>query len=185
MSGRIKLENQRVENLKELYVVLEKVVDDTPAEYFNDEEEYMYDLCEKLFLSVKCILEGFEKGAGICMENESMTDKAIENLWDELADIPVFEDEEGNMCIDIEWNGWKRGTDREEIWKWFDEHHSKGVGWLMNERNHRKEERLTENKIMNPCKIDSKNYEETFEVCSKFKDCNECHRNVHLLKEIN
>ena len=24
-------------------------------------------------------------------------------------------------------------TDVETIWHWFDEHHSKGVGWLMNE----------------------------------------------------
>lgn len=26
-----------------------------------------------------------------------------------------------------------KATEREEIWHWFDEYHSKGVGWLMNE----------------------------------------------------
>lgn len=57
-------------------------------------------------------------------------DKEIERLWDELEDVPTDE----NECIDIDWHGWSKGTHREEIWYWFDEHHSKGVGWLMNER---------------------------------------------------
>lgn len=59
-----------------------------------------------------------------------MTDKEIEKLWDELEDVPTDEDE----CIDVDWHGWSKGTHREEIWYWFDEQHSKGVGWLMNER---------------------------------------------------
>lgn len=59
-----------------------------------------------------------------------MTDIEIERLWDEFKDVPIDEDE----CIDIDWQGWSKGTHREEIWYWFDENHSKGVGWLMNER---------------------------------------------------
>lgn len=39
-----------------------------------------------------------------------------------------------NECLDVDWQGWSKGTHREEIWHWFDENHSKGVGWLMNER---------------------------------------------------
>ena len=35
--------------------------------------------------------------------------------------------------LDRDWQGWYKGTDVETIWYWFDEHHSKGVGWLMNE----------------------------------------------------
>lgn len=57
-------------------------------------------------------------------------DEALEKMWDELEDVPVDE----NECIDIDWHGWNKGTHREEIWHWFDEQHSKGVGWLMNER---------------------------------------------------
>ena len=38
-----------------------------------------------------------------------------------------------NECLDVDWQGWYKGTDVETIWHWFDEHHSKGVGWLMNE----------------------------------------------------
>ena len=51
-------------------------------------------------------------------------------MWDELEDVPIDE----NECIDIDWHGWSKGTHREEIWYWFDENHSKCVGWLMNER---------------------------------------------------
>ena len=57
------------------------------------------------------------------------TDNEIEKLWEDLSDVPVNEDE----CLDVDWQGWCKGTHREEIWHWFDEHHSKGVGWLMNE----------------------------------------------------
>lgn len=56
-------------------------------------------------------------------------DEFLEQLWDELEDVPVDEDE----CLDIDWQGWPKGTHREEIWHWFDEQHTNGVGWLMNE----------------------------------------------------
>jgi hypothetical protein len=59
-----------------------------------------------------------------------LNDTEIERLWDELEDVPIDEDE----CLDVDWHSWSKGTHREEIWHWFDEHHSKGVGWLMNER---------------------------------------------------
>ena len=60
-------------------------------------------------------------------------DKEIEKLWEELADIPVYEDENYELCLDVDWLSWNKGTPVDEIWHWFDEHHSKGVGWLMNE----------------------------------------------------
>ena len=60
-------------------------------------------------------------------------DKEIEKLWEELADIPVHEDENYELCLDADWLSWNKGTSVDEIWHWFDEHHSKGVGWLMNE----------------------------------------------------
>lgn len=60
---------------------------------------------------------------------EDLNDREIEKLWDELEDVPIDEEE----CLDIDWKGWSKGTHREEIWYWFDVHHSKGVGWLMNE----------------------------------------------------
>lgn len=56
-------------------------------------------------------------------------DREVEDLWGELEDVPVDE----NECLDVDWREWPKGTHREEIWRWFDEHHSCGVGWLMNE----------------------------------------------------
>lgn len=63
----------------------------------------------------------------------NITDKEAENLWNELENVPVYENEKYELCLDVDWQGWSKGTDVETIWHWFDEHHSKGIGWLMNE----------------------------------------------------
>lgn len=61
------------------------------------------------------------------------TDRELEKLWEELKDVLFEEDDTMNLVLASPWNGFDVGTDRESIWHWFDEHHSKGVGWLMNE----------------------------------------------------
>lgn len=70
-----------------------------------------------------------------CKRNCSgnVKDREIEKLWDELEDVPMYEDENYELCLDVDWQGWSKGTDVETIWHWFDENHSKGVGWLMND----------------------------------------------------
>ena len=65
--------------------------------------------------------------SNLCKEN--ISDKEVERLWVMLEDVPTDE----NDCLTIDWQGWSKGTHREEIWHWFDKHYSKGVGWLMNE----------------------------------------------------
>lgn len=60
-------------------------------------------------------------------------DEELESMWQELEDVPVYENEKFELCLDVDWQGWGKGTDVETIWRWFDEQHSKGVGWLMNE----------------------------------------------------
>ena len=57
-------------------------------------------------------------------------DELLEEMWEELEDIPFDE----NECIEEDWNGFPKGTFREEIWHWFDEQHSKGVYWLLYEK---------------------------------------------------
>ncbi|WCF11576.1 hypothetical protein NDS46_29970 (plasmid) [Paenibacillus thiaminolyticus] len=60
------------------------------------------------------------------------TDKKLESLWNELVDILFEEDpDNGKLHLAEEWYIFKEGTWREDIWKWFDIHHSKGVAWLM------------------------------------------------------
>ena len=56
-------------------------------------------------------------------------DRLVELMWETLADVNIDEDE----CTEQHWFAFPTGTYREDIWHWFDEHHSKGIAWLMNE----------------------------------------------------
>lgn len=71
------------------------------------------------------------------MEKKSISqkevDKKLESLWEELEDVPCDEGENGELILSVDWEGFKAGTECEDIWHWFDELHSKGVGYLMNE----------------------------------------------------
>lgn len=71
----------------------------------------------------------------IGMEALSVRDEKLERLWEQLGEIPRDPDTE---CIEeplIFWDDnavlWEAGTPVEQIWKWFDERHSKGVAYLM------------------------------------------------------
>lgn len=56
-----------------------------------------------------------------------LDDKVLEFLWERLGNIPV--DDDG--CIEEDFLEYVEGTDREEIWQWFDENYSKGVASLI------------------------------------------------------
>ncbi|HCA5182994.1 TPA: hypothetical protein MW242_002618 [Acinetobacter baumannii] len=58
-------------------------------------------------------------------ENElDMLDEAgLDNLWDNLGDIPINDDDE----IESNFHIWQSGTDRFEIWHWFDEKFKDGL----------------------------------------------------------
>lgn len=66
------------------------------------------------------------------VEYYKLDDIGIEKLWDELTDVP-FDESENDLVLSEDWFVFDKGTEREDIWHWFDEHHSNGVGWLMNE----------------------------------------------------
>lgn len=55
-------------------------------------------------------------------------DAELEKLWDLFGEIPIDDNDE----ILEEFLGFPEGTDRFEIWHWFDEHYSKGVVNLIN-----------------------------------------------------
>jgi hypothetical protein len=46
------------------------------------------------------------------------TREQAEKLWKELEDIPIDEDE----FIDVDWHIFPKGTDRVEIWHWFEDY---------------------------------------------------------------
>lgn len=61
-------------------------------------------------------------------------DHNVELIWDSLEDVLFYEDGEGRMHLFYDWFLFEKGTEREEIWHWFDKNHSKGVHYLLYER---------------------------------------------------
>ena len=55
-------------------------------------------------------------------------DERVERLWDELEDVPVNPVTE---CIEQSFYIWDAGTDRSDIWHWFDQRYSKGISALL------------------------------------------------------
>lgn len=55
-------------------------------------------------------------------------DTELERLWDEFADVPMDPETEK---MEEPFLHFPAGTDREDIWSWFDERHSKGVVYLL------------------------------------------------------
>lgn len=68
-----------------------------------------------------------EQSAGH-MDTLEERDRKLERLWAELEDVPMNPDTEE---IEEQFLHFPVGTNREEIWEWFDERHSKGVAYLM------------------------------------------------------
>lgn len=60
------------------------------------------------------------------------SDKEIEKFWDLFADVPMNPETE---AIETSFLHFSKGTPREDIWYWFDEQHSKGVYYLIYERD--------------------------------------------------
>lgn len=62
------------------------------------------------------------------IEPLSDRDRQLEELWERFSDIPMDPDTEN---IEEQFLSFSAGTNREEIWHWFDERHSKGVVYLL------------------------------------------------------
>lgn len=61
------------------------------------------------------------------------TDEDMERLWIEFEDVTTVENDYGQLVINSKWKQFPAGTEVEDIWEWFDNHYSKGVGYLMEE----------------------------------------------------
>lgn len=58
-------------------------------------------------------------------------DELVERLWKENVDIMWDENENSEMVLDQNWRGFPVGTFTQDDWfRWVDEFHSKGVGWV-------------------------------------------------------
>jgi len=66
-----------------------------------------------------------------CIHKWDGTDEMLEDAWRQLEDVTFSENEDGALTLLSDWFVFEKGTLREaEIWTWFDQNHSKGVGWL-------------------------------------------------------
>lgn len=61
-------------------------------------------------------------------ETPAERDKHLESLWAELADVPMSPETE---TMEAPFYFFSSGTSRDDIWRWFDQHHSKGVAHLL------------------------------------------------------
>ena len=55
----------------------------------------------------------------------------LELLLEEFSYVAFDETDDGYLVLANDWYIVYAGTDREEIWHWFDKHHSNGVYSLM------------------------------------------------------
>lgn len=62
------------------------------------------------------------------MDTLQKRDAELEQLWGEFADVPMNPETEE---MEKPFLHFPAGTNREEIWHWFDERHSKGVVYLL------------------------------------------------------
>lgn len=67
---------------------------------------------------------------GICPGYKAYSDKEIEMLWEQLEDI-LFDEKDNRLYLSRNWKMFAKGTEREEIWHWFDINYSKGVYKLL------------------------------------------------------
>lgn len=99
--------------VSEVYDTLEEFR--VSGEEFEDE----YDYYEAYLI---------ERWSASNMDTLQTRDAKLEQLWGEFADVPMNPETEE---MEEPFLHFPVGTNREEIWHWFDERHSKGVVYLL------------------------------------------------------
>jgi len=93
------------------------------SEYVNNHE-----YCLHIWRPANGDLLRAPMGKQVEMETLEDRDEALEKMWDELADVPIDPDSEKT---EEPFMHFPAGTDKEDIWHWFDRRHSKGVAYLL------------------------------------------------------
>lgn len=101
--------------------------DDVVGLIFNTLEEFRED---DTFDVEYAYCEAYltERRMALSMDTLQERDTVLERLWDEFADVPMDPETEK---MEESFLHFPAGADREEIWHWFDERHSKGVVYLL------------------------------------------------------
>ena len=75
--------------------------------------------------------------------------RMVEKFWKNFEDVLFEEDKDGRLILSDDCRfmigtrevvTFHSGTDREEIWHWFDNHHPKGIVHLLNEKEEKREQ---------------------------------------------
>lgn len=86
--------------------------------------EVLNDLHRSIPYDAYCtVMDGLQT-----IERLEERDRELEELWDQFGDVPMDPETEK---IEEPFAGFPAGTDREDIWHWFDLRHSKGVAFLL------------------------------------------------------
>lgn len=90
----------------------------------DDDDVYSYASIQTFMRDWKII----EEEAPALMDTIAERDARLEELWDAFGDVPMNPETEK---IEEDFLMFPAGTDREDIWHWFDERYSKGVHSLL------------------------------------------------------
>lgn len=60
---------------------------------------------------------------------QNIIDKNVEALWKEFQNVPV--DRNGNLKT--AWYAFPKGTNKNDVYDWFNHHHSEGLAYLIEE----------------------------------------------------
>ena len=108
--------------------------------FFDSEEEAIqfhpkrskyvnnHEYCLHIWRPVDGKLLRAPEGKSSDMETLADRDAQLEAMWHNFADVPMDPDTEK---MEEAFMDWPAGTDKEDIWHWFDARHSKGIAFLL------------------------------------------------------
>ena len=84
-------------------------------DYIDDKEKMrdLFNLSRNDFLKMYSYLK------------EEEYDNTLDIMWEKFGDIPV---DENGITIEQDFYIWKKGTNKEDIWHWFDNRLEEGIG---------------------------------------------------------
>lgn len=93
-------------------------------------KEAAIDICNGLHRESKMEYQDYLTVMDAICEFDTLEerDEELEALWEQLSDVPVDPDTEK---LDAPYLHFPAGTDKEDVWHWFDKRHSKGIAYLL------------------------------------------------------
>lgn len=135
LMGAISREMEKIDRRRDVENYLQGMwesdnLDNWKFEYMINCDDVMQKIIERFDKTEDCNISfnaTLENAVEFVAKDIALDDGVIEFLWRRLGEIPV--DDDG--YIQEDYMGYDAGTDREEIWEWFDEHYSGGISALM------------------------------------------------------